>query len=111
MVLKRGVKILDLTNVIIILVFILLVVLISLILSKYSINIQGVVLTMLAVISFICDRLMLHYFHEYCEKQWYYLNITKIRGSIRESIIVPFILIGMIVYWLTQNIVMKIEKK
>ncbi|MHB8065617.1 MAG: hypothetical protein ACYDG2_23865 [Ruminiclostridium sp.] len=99
----------DSINIVIILVFIIMVVLIALILSKHSIEIQAIVLTILGVIAFIGDRLMLHYFHEYFVKQWYYLNITKITGSNRESIIVPFILIGMIVYWITQKLVLKLK--
>lgn len=104
--LVQGAENLVSTNVII-LVFIIMVILIAFILSKHSIEIQGIVLTVLGVIAFIGDRLMLHFFHKYFVMQWYYLHIRKITGSNRESIIVPFILIGMFVYWITQKFLIK----
>jgi len=102
---------LDFLNIVILVVFIISVALIALILSKHSYDIQGIVITALGVIAFFVSMILLHFFKKYFVKQWYYLNIYNyIRGN-RESIIVPFIFIGMIVYWITQKIVLKVSHK
>ena len=108
MVLVQKGRFYNLINIYIIILFILTVIFIAIILGKQSLKTQGVVLTVLGAFAFLCERFMLHYFHEYFIKQWYYIHITKITGSNRESIIIPFIFIGMIVYTITQKIFMKI---
>lgn len=98
---------LDFPNVALITIYLLNIALLAFILSCYSYEIQAIVITTLIVFAFIIDRLLLHFFREYFVKQWYYLCLYSFKRGNAESIITPFIFIGMIVYWITQKLVFK----
>lgn len=94
-------------NVVLIIIYIVIVVLASLHLSRYSFEIQCIAIVIVMVVAIALDRLLLHYFREFFEKQWYYSTSYNWKTEFGDNIVKPFLFIGAIVYSIVQAIIFK----
>lgn len=95
------------TNLVIIIIYIILVAFITFFLTRFSYDRQLIFITILIIIAFCLERFLLYFFKEYFKDQWYYMNVITYKRKNAESITIPFILIGIIEYWLIQKIPIK----
>jgi len=95
-------------NILIVGLFVLAVMIISYFLNRASLEIQAIVITVLVVIAYFVNNILLWFFRDLFINQWYYMYIYKY-GRGYESIILPFIYIGAFVYWIMQKIISLIE--
>lgn len=98
-------------NVALLVIFVALCTFICLAMRKYSYVIQSFIMIFLAILAIAIDELLLYFFKGFFIRQWYYSSSYNWKTGYGESIVVPFMFIGAIIYALVQVITFRIKRK